>query len=155
MQALLGHVSVSEARWLRHARTHLAGLFPYLPGQSGYNKRLRKLPATMIWLIRILATDTSWWHDDVWVIDSTPVECGPPAALSAGHRRSRRDCAHRPATASAVLAWCTVATCPAGASGAWPGRPGRASPASVPARARPAAAAMAGANPALNAAAEV
>ena len=39
MQALLGYAS--EARWLRHAHAHLRGLFPYLPGQSGYNKRLR------------------------------------------------------------------------------------------------------------------
>jgi hypothetical protein len=69
MQALLGYVS--EARWLRHARKHLASLFPYLPGQSGYNKRLRKLAATMMWLIRVLAANTSLWADDVWVIDST------------------------------------------------------------------------------------
>jgi hypothetical protein len=74
MQALLGFTS--EARWLRHARKHLTGMFPYLPGQSGYNKRLRKLAATMCWLIRALATGTSVWSDDVWVIDSTPVECG-------------------------------------------------------------------------------
>jgi hypothetical protein len=74
MQALLGFVS--EARWLRFARTSLRHLFPYLPGQSGYNKRLRKLAVTMAWLIRMLATDTSGWHDDVWIIDSTPVECG-------------------------------------------------------------------------------
>jgi hypothetical protein len=74
MQALLGFVS--EARWLRFARTSLRGLFPYLPGQPGYNKRLRKLAATMIWLIRMLAADTSLWHDTVWVVDSTPVECG-------------------------------------------------------------------------------
>jgi hypothetical protein len=73
MQALLGFVS--EARWLRYARTHLRSLFPYLPGQPGYNKRLRKLAATMIWLIRALATDTTLWGDDVWVADSTPVEC--------------------------------------------------------------------------------
>jgi hypothetical protein len=38
-QALLGYVS--EARWLRYARATLGHLFPYLPGQSGYNKRLR------------------------------------------------------------------------------------------------------------------
>ena len=44
MQALLGFVS--EARWLRYARKSLRGLFPYLPGQSGYNKRLRKLAGT-------------------------------------------------------------------------------------------------------------
>jgi hypothetical protein len=74
MQALLGYVS--EARWLRFARKSLRGLFPYLPGQPGYNKRLRKLAATMIWLTRVLARDTSLWADDVWVIDSTPVECG-------------------------------------------------------------------------------
>jgi Transposase DDE domain len=74
MQALLGYVS--EARWLRYARRHLRHLFPYLPGQPGYNKRLRKLTATMIWLIRMLACDTSLWDDDVWVVDSTPVECG-------------------------------------------------------------------------------
>ncbi len=74
MQALLGFVS--EARWLRYARQSLRGPFPYLPGQSGYNKRLRKLAATMSWLIRMLACDTSLWTDDVWVVDSTPVECG-------------------------------------------------------------------------------
>ena len=39
MQALLGFTS--EARWLRHARAHLRHLFPYLPQQPGYNKRLR------------------------------------------------------------------------------------------------------------------
>ena len=74
MQALLGFVS--EARWLRHARRHLRSLFPYLPGQPGYNKRLRALAATMTWLIGVLARDTSLWSDDVWVVDSTPVECG-------------------------------------------------------------------------------
>src|SRR5213078_5243432 len=39
MQALLGFTS--EARWLRHARAQLRHLFPYLPQQPGYNKRLR------------------------------------------------------------------------------------------------------------------
>jgi hypothetical protein len=73
MQALLSFTS--EARWLRHARAHLMHLFPYLPGQSGYNKRLRKLAGTVNWLIRQLAVDTSVWSDDVWVVDSTPIEC--------------------------------------------------------------------------------
>jgi hypothetical protein len=36
-----------------------AGPFPYRPGQSGYNKPLRKLAATMGWLVRIMAIDTS------------------------------------------------------------------------------------------------
>jgi hypothetical protein len=74
LQALLGFVS--EARWLRFARAHLAHLFPYLPRQPGYNKRLRRLAATMKWLTSALARDTSVWSDDVWVVDSTPVECG-------------------------------------------------------------------------------
>jgi Transposase DDE domain len=74
LQALLGYVS--EARWLRFASARLRHLFPYLPGQPGCNKRLRKLAATMVWLIRVLGRDTSLWADDVWVVDSTPVECG-------------------------------------------------------------------------------
>ncbi len=74
LQALLGFTS--ESRWLRFARGHLRHLFPYLPKQPGYNKRLRKLAATMNWLIRMLARDTTLWTDDVWVVDSTPVECG-------------------------------------------------------------------------------
>jgi hypothetical protein len=73
MQALLGFTS--EARWLRFARVHLQAMFPYLPQQPGYNKRLRKLVGTMNWLIGMLARDTSVWTDDVWVVDSTPVEC--------------------------------------------------------------------------------
>lgn len=65
MQALLGHTS--ETRWLRFARKRLTGLFPYLPQQAGYNNRLRKLAATMTWVIGELARDTSMWTDDVWV----------------------------------------------------------------------------------------
>jgi hypothetical protein len=52
MKALLSFTS--EARWLRHARAHLRHLFPYLPQQPGYNKRLRKLAGTVNWLIRQL-----------------------------------------------------------------------------------------------------
>lgn len=74
MSALLGFTS--ERRWLRHARAELAGMFPYLPGQSGYNKRLRAASGLVIHMIQILGRDTSLWSDDVWVVDSTPVECG-------------------------------------------------------------------------------
>ncbi len=74
MQALLGYTS--EARWLRHATAHLGHLFPYLPQQPGYNKRLRKLAGALNWLIGMLGRDTSLWTDDVWVVDSTPIECG-------------------------------------------------------------------------------
>jgi hypothetical protein len=73
MQALLGHTS--EARWLRYTRVHLRHLFRYLPQQPGYNKRLRRLGTTIGWLVGVLARDTTLWTDDVWVADSTPVEC--------------------------------------------------------------------------------
>ena len=73
MQALLGYPS--ETRWLRYAHRHLRPMFPNLPLQPGYNKRLRRLADTMVWLIGQLARQTSVVTDDVWVVDSTPVEC--------------------------------------------------------------------------------
>jgi Transposase DDE domain len=73
LQALLGFTS--EARWIRHARAHLRHLFPYLPQQSGYNKRLRAARGLILACTRALAASTSLWDDDVWVVDSTPVEC--------------------------------------------------------------------------------
>jgi Transposase DDE domain len=74
MQALLGFTS--EARWLRHANRHLRHLFPYLPHQAGYNKRLRRAAILLRHAIRAIASDTSLWTDDIWIVDSTPVECG-------------------------------------------------------------------------------
>jgi hypothetical protein len=61
---------------VRHAREHLRHLFPYVPGQAGYNKRLRKSADQLQVLIRLLATETDLWADGLWLIDSTPVECG-------------------------------------------------------------------------------
>jgi hypothetical protein len=94
MQALLAFTS--EARWLRYAGQHLRQLFPYLPGQSGYNKRLRRTGELLRHLIRAVACDTTLWGDDAWVIDSTPVECG----------RSRQT-----ATRSALAGWATYGYC--------------------------------------------
>ena len=74
MQVLAGFTS--EARWLRYARAHLGHLFPYLPQQPGYNKRLRAAARLIRDCIRVLAASTAPWTDDVWVVDSTPVECG-------------------------------------------------------------------------------
>jgi hypothetical protein len=81
LQALLGFTS--ETRFLRHARAHLRPWFPYLPHQSGYNKRLRKAQDQLRAIIRLLAADTECVEDDTWVMDSTPVECGRsrPTAL--------------------------------------------------------------------------
>jgi hypothetical protein len=73
-QALLG--CRSEARWLRFARAHLARMFPYLPQRSGYNRRLRAALPLIKRVIRLLAADTDFCLDNVWIADSTPVECG-------------------------------------------------------------------------------
>ena len=72
-QVLLG--VRSEARWLRLVPEALPGAFPYLPGQSGYNKRLRTALPLLKRVIRVLAADTDLWADPVWLVDSTPVEC--------------------------------------------------------------------------------
>ena len=74
MSALLGFTS--ERRWLRYVNDHLAVMFPRRIGQPGYNKRLRKAFFLFVRVIRMLAMDTSLWSDDVWVVDSTPVQCG-------------------------------------------------------------------------------
>ena len=74
LQALGGFVS--DARFLRHARAHLMDAFPYLPNQPGYNKRVRKAIPQLKAMIRLLACATDTFFDDLWVIDSTPVECG-------------------------------------------------------------------------------
>jgi hypothetical protein len=74
MSALLGYTS--ERRWLRRVEHDFRGLFPYVPQQSGYGKRLRAAASLLTSMIRILAQDTSLWSDDVWLVDSTPVGCG-------------------------------------------------------------------------------
>jgi hypothetical protein len=81
MQAMLGYHS--EARWLRFVGKHLRHLFPFVPLQSGYNKRLRAALPQIKRVIRALAMNTDFWHDTVWLTDSTPVPCGMarPTAL--------------------------------------------------------------------------
>jgi hypothetical protein len=74
MSALLGYTC--ERRWLRRVDRDFRGMFPYVPRQSGYGKRLRAASSLLTSMIRILARDTSLWSDDVWLVDSTPVGCG-------------------------------------------------------------------------------
>ena len=74
LQALLGFTS--EARWLRYANTHLRAMFPDLPMQSGYNKRVRAATGMLRAVFAHLVSCCSRSSDDVWVVDSTPVECG-------------------------------------------------------------------------------
>ena len=74
LQALLGFDS--EARFVRYAREHLTPWFPYLPQRPGYNKRLRRGAGLIQHVLGALGRDCPSWHDDVWLVDSTPVECG-------------------------------------------------------------------------------
>jgi hypothetical protein len=72
-QVLLG--ARSERHWLRFAHTRLGHLFPYLPGQSGYNKRLRAVGHQLCLAIRHLATCSPSWWDGLRLLDATPVPC--------------------------------------------------------------------------------
>ena len=74
IQSFLGFTS--EARFLRYARTHLRPWFPYLPQRSGYNRRLRNSVVLMQHLMAMFRRDCPTFHDDLWLVDSTPVECG-------------------------------------------------------------------------------
>jgi hypothetical protein len=74
LQALLGFTS--EARWLRYANSHLHTMFPYLPTQSGYNKRVRAATTMLRAVCAHLVGCCPRSTDDLWVADSTPVECG-------------------------------------------------------------------------------
>jgi hypothetical protein len=74
LQVVLGFDD--QARGVRYAKAHLRDLFPYVPGQSGYNKRLPKAASMPRSVMRAPATDIDAWADDTWLTDSTPVECG-------------------------------------------------------------------------------
>ncbi len=72
-QAIMG--IPSDRRFLAVANKRLRHLFPRLPGQPGYFKRRRKLTDTLEWLIEVFASQSPGFHDDLLLVDSTPVEC--------------------------------------------------------------------------------
>lgn len=65
----------SERRFLRFARTRLGHLFPYIPKQAGYNKRVRALAGQVCLLINLLARNSPSFCDRLRLLDSTPVPC--------------------------------------------------------------------------------
>lgn len=65
-----------ERRFLRFCRRRLGHLFPYLPGQSGYNKRVRALAPQIVALLGHLARISPSRCDGLRLIDATPVPCG-------------------------------------------------------------------------------
>jgi hypothetical protein len=66
----------SERRFLRFAMCRLGHLFPYLPKQPGYNKRMRALAPQIVRLLNLIAFQSPSWCDNVRLLDSTPVPCG-------------------------------------------------------------------------------
>jgi len=72
-QAIMG--IPSDRRFLAVARRRLGDLFPELPRQPGYHKRRARLTETIEWLIGVFAAESPGFHDDLLLIDSTPVEC--------------------------------------------------------------------------------
>jgi hypothetical protein len=73
-QVLVG--ARSERHWLRMVSRRLGHLFPYLPQQSGYNKRLRAATDQIALVLRALAVATPTTHDPVRLLDATPLPCG-------------------------------------------------------------------------------
>lgn len=65
----------SERRFLRFAMTRLGHLFPYLPKQPGYNKRMRALAPQIVRLLNLVAFSSPSWCDNIRLLDSTPVPC--------------------------------------------------------------------------------
>jgi hypothetical protein len=66
----------SERRFLRFAIVRLSHLFPYLPKQPGYNKRMRALAPQIVRLLNAIAFASPSWCDNIRLLDSTPVPCG-------------------------------------------------------------------------------
>lgn len=64
-----------ERRFLRVAKRRLGHLFPYIPGQSGFNKRLRALAPELLQAITLLARLSPSFCDRLRLLDSTPVPC--------------------------------------------------------------------------------
>jgi hypothetical protein len=75
-QMLLGYHR--ERRWVRHVRAdpELLGMFPRMPTQSAYHKRLKTVQPLLSKAILVLAACCPSWFDDLWITDATPVPCG-------------------------------------------------------------------------------
>lgn len=75
-QVLLGYHR--ERRWVRHIRSdpQWRDMFPYLPKQPGYHKRLKHARPLLCKAILTIAACCPSWFDDLWMTDATPVPCG-------------------------------------------------------------------------------
>lgn len=66
----------NDRQFLGLATRRLGHLFPYLPGQPGYNRRLRALAPQIVRSINHLALVSPSIFDGLRLLDSTPVPCG-------------------------------------------------------------------------------
>lgn len=66
----------NDRQFLALAQYRLGHLFPYLPKQPGYNKRLRALAPTIARIITELVVSSPSFCDNLRLLDSTPVPCG-------------------------------------------------------------------------------
>ena len=66
----------SDRVFLRRAERRLGHLFPYLPSQSRYNERCRKLAPKLVLLWKALAAETLGASDNLRLLDTTPLPCG-------------------------------------------------------------------------------
>jgi hypothetical protein len=99
-QVLLG--CHGEHRWIRFCYCRLGHLFPYLPNQPGYNKRLRQARWLLGEVMAYLADTSPSIDDSLRLLDATPA-----LALPRARRSSARRCA----------AWPTMAGAPATRAG--------------------------------------
>jgi hypothetical protein len=73
-QVLLG--ARSEHHWLRMCYGRLGHLFPYLPKQPGYHKRVKAAAPLICKTTLYLATQCPSWAGGLRLLDGTPVPCG-------------------------------------------------------------------------------
>ena len=86
----------NDRQFLALAQYRLGHLFPYLPKQPGYNKRLRALAPTIAAVITHLAASSPSFCDGLRLLDSTPVPCG----------QSRETARRSELTGYAAYGWC-------------------------------------------------
>lgn len=86
----------NDRKFLGVAHMRLGHLFPYLPQQPGYNKRIRALAPTIARVIGHLAMGSPSFFNGLRLLDSTPVPCG----------QSRETARRSELAGSAAYGWC-------------------------------------------------
>ena len=99
-QVLLG--ARSEHHWLRMCYGRLGHLFPYLPKQPGYHKRVKAAASLICKAMLYLATQCPSWADEPRLVDGTPVPCAasPLRSCEGGDAKAATDSNPRRASLS-------------------------------------------------------